>query len=48
MSVVGAARAGETLEDTLEAVLGGHLCRCTGYVNIRAAIRDAWPEIAAP
>jgi aerobic-type carbon monoxide dehydrogenase small subunit (CoxS/CutS family) len=48
MSVVGAARAGETLEDTLDAVLGGHLCRCTGYVNIRAAIRDAWPEIAAP
>jgi aerobic-type carbon monoxide dehydrogenase small subunit (CoxS/CutS family) len=45
MSVVGEARAGRTLKDVLEHVLTGHLCRCTGYVNIRAAVRDAWPEL---
>ena len=45
MSVVGEARAGRTLDDVLEDVLTGHLCRCTGYVNIRAAIREAWPEL---
>jgi aerobic-type carbon monoxide dehydrogenase small subunit (CoxS/CutS family) len=27
------------------SVLDGHLCRCTGYVNIRTAIRDAWSEL---
>jgi aerobic-type carbon monoxide dehydrogenase small subunit (CoxS/CutS family) len=47
MGVVGAAAAGSTLDEALESVLPGHLCRCTGYVNIRAAIRQAWPEVAA-
>jgi aerobic-type carbon monoxide dehydrogenase small subunit (CoxS/CutS family) len=47
MGVMGAAAAGSTLDEALESVLPGHLCRCTGYVNIRAAIRQAWPEVAA-
>jgi aerobic-type carbon monoxide dehydrogenase small subunit (CoxS/CutS family) len=47
MGVIGAAAAGRTLEETLEGVLPGHLCRCTGYVNIRTAIRQAWPELTA-
>lgn len=47
MGVMGAAAAGSTLEETLESVLPGHLCRCTGYVNIREAIRKAWPEVTA-
>lgn len=47
MGVLGEARAGRELDDVLEGVLAGHLCRCTGYVNIRAAIRRAWPELKA-
>jgi aerobic-type carbon monoxide dehydrogenase small subunit (CoxS/CutS family) len=46
LSVIGEARAGRTLEEVTGPVLEGHLCRCTGYVNIRAAIRDAWSELA--
>jgi aerobic-type carbon monoxide dehydrogenase small subunit (CoxS/CutS family) len=45
MSVVAEARAGRSLDELLEHVLTGHLCRCTGYVNIRAAVRAAWPEL---
>jgi aerobic-type carbon monoxide dehydrogenase small subunit (CoxS/CutS family) len=45
MAVVGEARAGRTLDEVLDHVLTGHLCRCTGYVNIRAAVRAAWPEL---
>jgi aerobic-type carbon monoxide dehydrogenase small subunit (CoxS/CutS family) len=45
MAIVGAAREGDSLEEALERVLPGHLCRCTGYVNIRKAIRDAWDEL---
>ena len=29
-----------------DEVLGGHICRCTGYVNIRAAIDQAWHAIS--
>jgi aerobic-type carbon monoxide dehydrogenase small subunit (CoxS/CutS family) len=47
MTMVGAARAGESLEDALDRALPGHLCRCTGYVNIRRAIREAWDELGA-
>jgi aerobic-type carbon monoxide dehydrogenase small subunit (CoxS/CutS family) len=46
LSVIGEARAGRSLEEVTGAVLEGHLCRCTGYVNIRAAIRDAWSVLA--
>jgi aerobic-type carbon monoxide dehydrogenase small subunit (CoxS/CutS family) len=42
MSVRAAEREGLGLEDTLHEVLGGHLCRCTGYQNIRAAIEAHW------
>lgn len=42
MSVRCAERQGLTLDETLEEVLGGHLCRCTGYQNIRAAIEAHW------
>ena len=45
MAVTGAAEAGSDLEETIENVLPGHLCRCTGYVNIRKSIRQAWPEM---
>jgi aerobic-type carbon monoxide dehydrogenase small subunit (CoxS/CutS family) len=45
MAVTGAAEAGATAEEAIEDVLPGHLCRCTGYVNIRASIREAWPEL---
>jgi aerobic-type carbon monoxide dehydrogenase small subunit (CoxS/CutS family) len=45
MSMIGAARAGESLEQALDRALPGHLCRCTGYVNIRRAIREAWDEL---
>ena len=42
MSLVAAQRDGWTAEAAIEDALGGHLCRCTGYVNIRAAIRQAF------
>jgi aerobic-type carbon monoxide dehydrogenase small subunit (CoxS/CutS family) len=42
MSLVAADRAGVTAADARDEVLGGHLCRCTGYVNIRAAVDAAW------
>lgn len=46
MSLTGLAReaerTGEPLdEDTIDEGLSGHLCRCTGYVNIRRAARKA-------
>jgi aerobic-type carbon monoxide dehydrogenase small subunit (CoxS/CutS family) len=47
MSLVGARRAGWTVERATADALGGHLCRCTGYVGIRAAIAAAWAEADA-
>ena len=44
MSVTAAQRDGRTAEDTETEVLGGHICRCTGYTSIRAAIRKTWTE----
>ncbi len=44
MTVVAAERAGWSRDETLDA-LGGHVCRCTGYVNIRAAVERAWQEL---
>jgi aerobic-type carbon monoxide dehydrogenase small subunit (CoxS/CutS family) len=35
----GAARAGDDVEEKMEDLLGGHICRCTGYQNVRAAVR---------
>lgn len=42
ISLVAAHRDGLTAEAAEHDVLGGHLCRCTGYVNIRGAISRAW------
>jgi 2-furoyl-CoA dehydrogenase 2Fe-2S iron sulfur subunit len=47
MAVIGEARAGRSLEEVVSQVLPGQLCRCTGYVNIRAAVREAWPQLGA-
>lgn len=47
VSLVGAHRGGASLDHALGDVLDGHLCRCTGYVNIRAAVREAWATIDA-
>jgi aerobic-type carbon monoxide dehydrogenase small subunit (CoxS/CutS family) len=42
MSLVAARRDGWSEQQAIDDALGGHLCRCTGYVNIRAAIRQAF------
>ena len=44
MSVAAAERDGRTVEEAEGDVLGGHVCRCTGYVGIRGAIRQCWNE----
>ena len=48
MSLVAAHRAGTSVNIAKDEVLGGHLCRCTGYVNIRAAIDAAWTHLDGP
>jgi aerobic-type carbon monoxide dehydrogenase small subunit (CoxS/CutS family) len=45
MAVVAARRQGLALGVVEEDVLAGHVCRCTGYAGIRAAVRRAWTEI---
>ena len=32
-------------EEEIREVLGGHICRCTGYAGIVAAIKDAAAEL---
>ncbi|UDY35472.1 (2Fe-2S)-binding protein [Dermatobacter hominis] len=45
VSMTAALRDGTDVDEALDQVLGGHLCRCTGYVNVRAAVRAAFtPE----
>jgi aerobic-type carbon monoxide dehydrogenase small subunit (CoxS/CutS family) len=44
MSVTAAQRRGDSVEHAEESVLNGHVCRCTGYQGIRAAIRQTWQE----
>jgi aerobic-type carbon monoxide dehydrogenase small subunit (CoxS/CutS family) len=46
MSIEAARRGGATLDEAGE-YLGGHVCRCTGYVGIRAAVRQCWSESEA-
>lgn len=47
MSLTAAERDGASVEDATCDVLGGHVCRCTGYQNIRAAIRQHWASLAS-
>ncbi|HEX3513696.1 MAG TPA: (2Fe-2S)-binding protein [Trebonia sp.] len=47
MSVTAAERAGLQEGEVVDEVLGGHVCRCTGYVGIRAAVRQRWEEKAS-
>lgn len=44
MSLVAAEREGASLEEAQHDMLDGHLCRCTGYQNIRAAIESYWAK----
>jgi 2-furoyl-CoA dehydrogenase 2Fe-2S iron sulfur subunit len=44
MAVTAARRQGLALDVVEEDVLAGHVCRCTGYAGIRAAVRRAWTE----
>jgi aerobic-type carbon monoxide dehydrogenase small subunit (CoxS/CutS family) len=45
ISVLAEVRAGRSKEEVTTDALGGHICRCTGYVNIRRAIDAAWDEL---
>ena len=45
MSLVAARRAVADRAVAIDEVLDGHLCRCTGYINLRAAIEIAWNDL---
>ena len=47
MSLTAAERDGLTAEETIRTVLPGHLCRCTGYAGIRAAVERHWQRAEA-
>lgn len=38
-SVTAADDAGQDVVANLDDLLGGHMCRCTGYQNVRRAVR---------
>ncbi|MGW5049925.1 (2Fe-2S)-binding protein [Actinokineospora sp. NPDC004072] len=42
MSLTAAERAKLSAAEVETTVLAGHLCRCTGYEAVRAAIREHW------
>jgi aerobic-type carbon monoxide dehydrogenase small subunit (CoxS/CutS family) len=44
MSVAAAERRADSVDTAEGEVLGGHVCRCTGYAGIRAAIRETWAK----
>jgi carbon-monoxide dehydrogenase small subunit len=41
MSLTALSREGKPTSEQIDEVLGGHLCRCTGYRNIRRAAYKA-------
>lgn len=41
------AETPDPTDDEIMDVLGGHLCRCTGYQNIVIAVREAAKQMAA-
>jgi aerobic-type carbon monoxide dehydrogenase small subunit (CoxS/CutS family) len=46
LMTVDAARAeGASLESVENDLLSGHMCRCTGYSGIRAAVRAVWDGV---
>jgi aerobic-type carbon monoxide dehydrogenase small subunit (CoxS/CutS family) len=46
LMTVHAARAdGATLDSVEDDLLNAHVCRCTGYAGIRAAVRAVWGEL---
>jgi aerobic-type carbon monoxide dehydrogenase small subunit (CoxS/CutS family) len=47
MSMLAAERAGVSCAEACGDVLGGHVCRCTGYQGIRAAVRRRWATLPA-
>ncbi|HEX2072382.1 MAG TPA: (2Fe-2S)-binding protein [Geodermatophilus sp.] len=40
--------AGEITEEEVDEIVGGNLCRCTGYANIRKAVRHAAAAMQEP
>ncbi len=44
MTLTAADRAGLSADEAAGPQLNGHECRCTGYVGIRAAIRQYWSQ----
>ena len=46
MSLVAARRSGTSRETAIDEILDGHLCRCTGYANLRDAIDTAWEVLS--
>lgn len=48
MSLSHARRNGLSAAEATDQVLVGHLCRCTGYAGIRAAIERHWGEQEPP
>jgi aerobic-type carbon monoxide dehydrogenase small subunit (CoxS/CutS family) len=47
MSMTAAERAGLPCEQATNQVLAGHVCRCTGYQGIRAALSRRWDQLEA-
>jgi aerobic-type carbon monoxide dehydrogenase small subunit (CoxS/CutS family) len=44
MAIEAARAEGASLASVEHDLLNGHICRCTGYAGIRAAMRAAWQE----
>jgi aerobic-type carbon monoxide dehydrogenase small subunit (CoxS/CutS family) len=42
MSIVAAQRSDADVDHVITEVIGGHMCSCTGYAGIRAAVRSLW------